>query len=136
MTYRNKFLESSANKSKPNLIEQSSPDMTALIPRTEKNKDYYNKFNEYALKQNYRLKSFINFVDKHEIKESNEMKYQSSYLTNVNDFSIKEATNINNDRVIKFEKKIAEVYNCIEDQKSTIAQPKYQIDKWGRFYEK
>ena len=102
----------------------------------EKYKEKYNKFNEYTLKQNYRYKNYINFVNNAEIKDLKDNKYESSYLANANDFNIKEATQINNNRIIKFEKKDAEIYNCIDNNKVTISQPKFQIDKWGKFYEK
>ena len=80
------------------------PSLPSSDTKYDKNK--YTKYNEYTQKQNYRLKSHINFIDHTEIKDSKDTKYESSYLTNVNDFSIKEASQINNRRIIKFEKKM------------------------------
>ncbi len=82
------------------------------------------------------MKSYVDFVENAESNTNKNKNFDSSYLKNINDFSIKAAGQINNTRVIKFAKKNAEMYNCIDDRKKGVSPPKYQIDKWGQFYEK
>lgn len=60
----------------------------------------------------------------------------STYLMNINDYNIKESYKVNEDRLLKYNKKNIEDYNCIVGKKVSLTPPKYSVDKWPLFYEK
>jgi hypothetical protein len=63
--------------------------------------------------------------------------YESApYLNNINEYSIKESYRVNEDRILKYNKKNIVDYNCIIGQKVSVSPPKFSVDKWPLFYEK
>lgn len=61
---------------------------------------------------------------------------ESSYLKNINEFNIRESYGVDQSRIIKFNTKPLEDYNCVADRKLSMAPVDVKIEKWPVFYEK
>lgn len=61
---------------------------------------------------------------------------QSSNLTNINDYNIKEFTKKDETRLFSFPKKEVNIYDCINNTTKKVIPANYDFDKWGRFEEK
>jgi hypothetical protein len=61
---------------------------------------------------------------------------QSSCLSNINDYNIKEFTARDESRLFSFPKKEVPIYDCINDTIKKVIPANYDFDKWGRFNEK
>ena len=61
---------------------------------------------------------------------------QSSCLSNINDYNIKEFTARDESRLFSFPKKEVPIYYFINDTIKKVITSNYDFDKWGRFNEK
>jgi hypothetical protein len=61
---------------------------------------------------------------------------QSSCLSNINDYNIKEFTTRDETRILSFPKKEVTIYDCINNSNKKVIPANYDFDKWGRFNEK
>jgi hypothetical protein len=84
-------------------------------------------------KNEYLRKNFDHSYSKIKDKQSYD---SSSYLMNINDYNIKENDKVNEDRILKYNKKKVEEYNCIVGKRVSLSPPKFSVDKWPLFYEK
>jgi len=86
-------------------------------------------------KINKDLSSYKSF-DSQDIPKKKYYDNPATYLSNINEYSIKESYKINQDRILNYDKKSVMDYNCVNGQNQSMQPPKFAIDKWPLFYEK
>jgi hypothetical protein len=107
------------------------------------NKELYDKkiktiHYQYSPKLNYHFKKKIDPQNSN-LKPALSLEFfpkQSSFLRNLNGYSIKESQRLDNDKLLNFISKETDYYNCITDTKSKIKSHNITVDKWSPFYEK
>jgi hypothetical protein len=102
----------------------------------EISKDNLKKLGRFIHKQG---NSVSHSIDKNSAPDKvfiEKLNISPKYLKNLNDFNISESFNVNEDRQIKFEKKVSKRFDCLTDKTQEIKPPNLTLDKWSKFYEK
>jgi hypothetical protein len=129
-TYLNTYIEKSRE------IEKNIKEKSNNLRTEELTEESLKKLNSYVEKQGINISKSLDrrtFQDKFYMEKLN---ISPKYLKNLNDFNIAESYQIDEDRQLKFDKKISKKFNCLTDKIMEINPGKYSTDKWSKFYEK